>query len=30
VYIAELNEPIESYELWTTISPSKDVLSRKL
>ena len=27
VYIAELNEPIESYELWTIISSSKDVLS---
>jgi len=27
VYIADLNEPIESYDLWTIISSSKDVLS---
>ena len=27
VYIADLNEPIESYELWTIISSSEDVLS---
>jgi hypothetical protein len=30
VYIAELNKPIESYDLWTIVSSSKDVLSRKL
>jgi hypothetical protein len=27
VYIAELNEPIEPYELWTIVSTPKDVLS---